>query len=90
MLGKLLIDNKYYNGNAKDGYEDDPSLKFECGKEYCENYLAKDVIRMGMNWYGLPSVEEMLGDLEHIHPKAKRVVIDNQYSNFEDAIVRTE
>lgn len=90
MLGKLLIDNKHYNGNAKDDYEVDPNLKFECGKEFCENYLAKDVVRMGMNWYGLPSVEEMLDDLEHIHPIPKRVVINNQYSDFEDALVRTE
>ena len=82
MIGKLLIDKKYYNGNAKDVYEEDPTLKFESGKEYLENYLAKDIIRLGVNWYGLPSVEEMLDELDEIYPKGKRVVLNKTYDTF--------
>lgn len=90
MVGKLLIDNKHYNGNARDVYEEDPNLKFECGKEYLENYLTKDVIRMGMNWHNLPSVEEMLDELDEIHPRSKHIKIDNQYSDFEEAVIGLE
>lgn len=90
MLGKLLIENEYYKGNARDVYEEDPNLRFECGKEFLENYLAKDPVRMGMNWFGLPSVEEMLDELETTKPRPKRIRIDNNYSDFEKAVVRME
>ena len=64
MLGKLLIDDQYYHGNVKSVYEDDPALKFECGKEFVENYITKDVTRLGMNWFNLPSIEEMVKELD--------------------------
>ena len=64
MLGKLLIDDQYYHGNVKAVYEDDPALKFECGKEFVENYITKDVTRLGMNWFNLPSIEEMVKELD--------------------------
>lgn len=76
MIGKLLIDKKYYQGNARDDYEEDPNLKFETGKEFVENVLADDAIKLGVNWFGLPSVEEMLNDLEEKYPAPKHEVFD--------------
>ena len=64
MLGKLLIDNEYYNGESKSSYEENPELKFECGKEFSENYLVKDIIRLGINFFNLPSIEEMVNELD--------------------------
>lgn len=69
LIGKLLIDNKYYHGNAKDIYEEDPSLKFEAGKEFIENYITKDLVRLGVNWFNLPSMEEMINELDELYPK---------------------
>jgi DNA polymerase elongation subunit (family B) len=75
LIGKLIINNEYYHGNAKDMYEEDPSLKFEAGKEFFENYITKDLIRLGVNWFNLPSVDEMISDLEELYPSKEEMVI---------------
>lgn len=92
MIGKLLIDKKFYKGNAKDDYEEDPNLKFETGKEFCENYLTDDAIILGRNWFGLPSVEEMLGDIEKKHPTPKKIRVGKDYPMLMDGeiIVKVE
>jgi len=88
MIGKLIIENQYYHGNARDDYEDDPNLKFECGKEFMENFISKDSIRLGMNWFNLPSIEEMLNELDELYPVTKKVEFGNDYDiPLEDIIV---
>ena len=52
------------------------AYKFETGKEFVENVLADDAIKLGVNWFGLPSVEEMLNDLEEKYPVPKHEVFD--------------
>lgn len=72
MIGKLIIDKGYYKGDFKDDYEEDPNLKFETGKEFNENFLTEDSIRMGRNWFGLPSMEKMLNELDEKYPMTKK------------------
>lgn len=72
MIGKLIIDSKYYKGDFKDDYEEDPNLKFEAGKEFNENFLANDSIRLGRNWFKLPSMENMLNELNEKYPPVKK------------------
>lgn len=79
MLGKLLIDKEYYKGISKDDYDEDPNLKFEPGKEFLENFLSKDYIKTGVNWFNLPSVEEMLEELDDKFPTPTRRVINSDY-----------
>lgn len=69
MLGKLFVDKSYYKGEIRDGDVEDESLKFEPGKEFVENMLADDLIKMGQNWFNLPSVEEMLADIDEKIPQ---------------------
>lgn len=83
MLGKLFIDKSHYKGEIKDGDVEDPLLKFEPGKEFVENMLADDLIKMGGNWFNLPSVESMLDDLAEKKPERYRVRVDNEYNELE-------
>ena len=90
MYGKLLIEDKYYHGNAKNIYEEDPNLKFECGKEFVENYITGDPIRLGMNWFGLPSIEQMLDDLNEKYPKHTPIIMENKGDYLEEVNVSVD
>ena len=76
MIGKLIIDNEYYNHNKKeplsdkdtDGGIESKELKFEAGKQFVEDMLSSDLLRMGRNWFNLPSLEEMFDELEIKEP----------------------
>ena len=92
MIGKLIIDKGYYKGDFKDDYEEDPNLKFETGKEFNENFLTEDSIRMGRNWFGLPSMEKMLNELDEKYPMTKKKLkVGKDYGVIqEETVVKVE
>lgn len=78
MIGKLFINKEYYKGEIEEGDADNPDLKFEPGKQFVEDLLAQDYIKLGQAWFNLPSVTDMLADLEEKKPKRLRVSIGNE------------
>lgn len=69
MIGKLIIDEDHYKGNANKAEEEDIELKFEAGKQFVEDILSQDYTKVGRNWFGLPSVKDMLNELEEEYGK---------------------
>lgn len=73
MIGKLFVDKSYFHGEVHEGDMDEPTLKFEPGKQFIEDYLSKDFIKMGNNWFGLPPVTEMIADLDNKKPAPETI-----------------
>lgn len=73
MIGKLFVDKSYFHGEVHEGDMDEPTLKFEPGKQFIEDYLSKDFIKMGNNWFGLPPVTEMIADLDNKKPSPETI-----------------